>query len=108
MPRKKRIYHKYGFHPIGYEAKRPVRSRSTGEMVMKPFHLEDRVSNRATATVIQLHFQTQGYYCHIQPVPQADVYYIWKGPKTRINKPRLIPGDVVQHPTKKGHMRLLA
>lgn len=85
--------------PINSKSNRPIyrSDENTGERFtqLKPFSLEEHLDDKASATVAQIEWMCEGYYCHVEPDDVNMVYYIWVGPK-RKRPVKLLPGEKVR------------
>lgn len=80
-----------GLKTIGQQGTRVV----TGN-ISKRFTLMEHLGDRQSATVAQVEWACMGYYCHVEVVPAARVYYIWVGPKERKLLPRTLPDEHIK------------
>lgn len=88
---------KKGMKTIGQQCTRVISGN-----ISKRFTLMEHLGDRQSATVAQVEWACMGYYCHVEVVPRARVYYIWVGPKQRKLLPKILPDEVVTR--TKGHV----
>lgn len=88
---------KVGMKPIGLQM-----TRSISPTEVKRFTLMEHLDDRISATVAQIEWQCMGFYCHVQVVEKAKVYYIWVGPKGRKILPRTLADEKIKR--IKGHV----
>lgn len=88
---------KVGLKPIGLQMVRSISSSET-----RKFTLMEHLGDRQSASVAQVEWACMGFYCHIEVIEAAQVYYIWVGPKQRKLKPRTLSTESVTR--MKGHV----
>lgn len=108
MSKTKKPPPKTGMKPINSKMNRPVyrSDENTGERFtqLKSFSLEEHIDDKVSATVAQIEWMCEGFYCHIEPDDSNMVYYVWVGPK-RKRAVRLLPGEKVKR-QKGTHIRI--